>query len=261
MDKAVGYVRVSTEEQAKEGTGIETQKDRVYYFCKGKGWEITEWYIDAAHSGSNLERPEIKRLINDVKEGKVDIVVIYKLDRLSRNLVHLRYVYNDVFKENNVDLVSTCESIDTTTPSGRMAFNILGSFAEFERDMITSRMNDARLLKAKNGGHAGGAIPYGFKKDEKGNIVSDEIQVEVVRSMFKFREAGRTLREIKDILNFVADLNEGDNRYLSKGGRKWTEGKIHYILNNDKYKGIMRQIVGGEIIESYSDDFNILKDL
>ena len=110
------YIRVSTDAQREEGYSIDAQKEMLTAYCVSKGIKKYEYYIDGGFSGSNIERPELKRLIDDVKKGKIGCVLVYKLDRLSRSQKDTLYLIEDVFNPNNVDFVSLNESMDTSTP-------------------------------------------------------------------------------------------------------------------------------------------------
>ena len=126
------YVRVSTEAQAEEGYSIEAQKERLEAFCVARGIKNYEFYIDGAYSGSNIERPELYRLIEDVKSGKITHVIVYKLDRLSRSQRDTLYLIEDVFNPNSVDFISMEENFDTSSPIGRAMLGILSAFAQLE---------------------------------------------------------------------------------------------------------------------------------
>ena len=118
------YVRVSTEAQAEEGYSVGAQTERLQSYCRAMGWTETELYVDGGFSGSNLERPQMKRLIEDARSGSVAAVLVYKLDRLSRSQKDTLYLIEDVFLPNGVDFISLNESIDTSTPYGLSLIHI-----------------------------------------------------------------------------------------------------------------------------------------
>lgn len=132
MKKVGIYIRVSTQEQANEGYSIQAQKERLISYCKAKDWHIVDIYTDGGYSGSNLDRPGIQKLIADIE--KIDMVLVYKLDRLSRSQKDTLYLIEDIFLKNNVDFVSMNESFDTSTPFGRAMIGILSVFAQLERE-------------------------------------------------------------------------------------------------------------------------------
>ena len=138
------YIRVSTEAQAEEGYSIQAQTERLEAYCKAMGWERYRFYTDGGYSGSNLDRPEMTRLIADVRAGQVATVVVFKLDRLSRSQKDTLYLIEDVFLPNEVDFISLNESIDTSTPYGRAMIGILSAFAQLERENIYLRRKSIR---------------------------------------------------------------------------------------------------------------------
>ena len=150
METAI-YVRVSTEEQVKEGYSIRGQEQKLKDYARIKDWQIYDIYIDEGISGKNITaRPEINRLIEDVKQGNVKNVLVFKIDRLTRSTSDLIYLI-DLFNEYNCAFNSLMESIDTQTASGRMFLKIIGIFAEFERENISERITLGRERKVKEG--------------------------------------------------------------------------------------------------------------
>ncbi len=123
--KVIIYVRVSTADQAKEGHSIPEQLDRLKKYCEAMDWTIVETFIDPGFSGGSLDRPGLKDMIKFIKAEKVDKVVVYKLDRLSRSQKDTLYLIEDVFLNNNTDFVSMNENFDTSTPFGRAMIGIL----------------------------------------------------------------------------------------------------------------------------------------
>ena len=126
MRRVVLYIRVSTREQAERGNSLEMQKERLLAYCKAMGWLVVGIYIDPGHSGSSLNRPEMQRLIAD--KDNYDIILVYKLDRLSRSQKDTLYLIEEIFLKNNIDFVSMNENIDTSTPYGRAMIGILSAF-------------------------------------------------------------------------------------------------------------------------------------
>ena len=157
------YTRVSTEMQAdKEYNSAQAQEDKIKSFIKSQdGFVFYETYSDLGFSGANLERPALIRMLNDINLGKIDMVIAYKIDRLTRSLKNF-YDLLDVFKNNDVRFISVTEMLDTSTPSGILLRNIMLSFAEFERQLIGQRTRDKLIQQAKMGFWTGGIAPYGF---------------------------------------------------------------------------------------------------
>ena len=143
------YVRVSTEEQATEGFSIHAQKDKLTKYAEVSDYNIVDYYIDDGISGKNLnERPEVTRLINDVKSGKINNVLVYKLDRLTRSVKDLIYLI-ELFDKYNCTFNSQTEKIDTSNAVGRMFVKIIGIFAEFERENLAERVTFGYEQKTK----------------------------------------------------------------------------------------------------------------
>ena len=133
------YIRVSTDAQFEEGYSVEAQKEQLVAYCVSKGIKRYQLYIDGGWSGSNIDRPELQKLINEIKENKISHVIVYKLDRLSRSQKDTLYLIEDVFNPHGVDFVSLNESMDTSTPMGRLMLGILSAFAQLERENIRLR--------------------------------------------------------------------------------------------------------------------------
>ena len=147
------YVRVSTDEQAKEGYSIPAQLRVLNAWAVVKGATDVREYIDDGYSAKNLRRPAVQRMIADAKAHLLDTVIIWRLDRFSRNLRDILVTIEDVFKANGVEFVSATENIDTSTPSGRLTLNILGSVAQNERENISVRTTMVMNELAKTAKH------------------------------------------------------------------------------------------------------------
>lgn len=198
------YVRVSTEMQAEEGYSLAEQEARLRLFAESQGWKIYEVRKDAGRSGKDLNRPGIEAVTEDAQAHRVQKVVVYKLDRLSRSQKNTLYLIEDVFLENGVDFVSLTESLDTATPLGKAMIGILAVFAQLEREEIAERMMLGRVASAKEGNWRGGSgVPIGYRyipksATEPGRLVVDEYEAEVVREVFRQFLAGKTYHAIYD---------------------------------------------------------------
>lgn len=137
MNRAALYIRVSTLEQAQEGYSVGEQKERLIAYCKAKDWIIADIYVDGGYTGSNLNRPGIQKLISET--DKFDLVLVYKLDRLSRSQRDTLYLIEEVFRPKGVDFISMQESFDTSTPFGKAMIGLLAVFAQLEREQIKER--------------------------------------------------------------------------------------------------------------------------
>ena len=187
MMKVALYARVSTEQQI-ENYSIPLQKERIKAFCTSKGWdEITE-YVDAGYSGSNLNRPALEQLQKDIKSKKINAVIVYRLDRLSRSQRDTLYLIEEMFLPNNVEFISISETIDTSTPFGRAMIGVMSVFAQLERETITERLRSGRLKMVKDEGlWAGGsdASPYGYTRLKRGKLVVNEEERQHIVRIFE----------------------------------------------------------------------------
>ena len=137
--KTALYIRVSTEAQREEGYSIEAQYKMLEGYCASKNIKEYEFYIDGGFTGSNIDRPELQRLICEIKDKKIESIVVYKLDRLSRSQKDTLYLIEDVLNPNGVSFVSLNENMDTSTPIGRAMLGIMSAFAQLERETIKER--------------------------------------------------------------------------------------------------------------------------
>ncbi len=224
------YVRVSTQEQAKEGYSIEEQIERLQKFCEAHKWIVVKIYTDAGYSGGNMDRPALQDLIRDVKAGKADKVLVYKLDRLSRSQKDTLELIEDIFLKNNVDFVSMNENFDTATPFGRAMIGILAVFAQLEREQIKERMSMGREGRAKEGKYRGGGhAPVGYDY-VNGELVVNEFEAMQVRELFDSYQSGTSIRELERIFE-----RKG---YTHKYG-SWNNSTMGNVLENVLYIGKM----------------------
>lgn len=196
MKKVAIYVRVSTARQDQEGYSVPLQKERLIAFCKAKGWVVAGLFIDPGHSGSSLDRPDMLRLIDGVKAGKFDVVLVYKLDRLSRSQKDTLFLIEDVFMANGCDFVSMQESFDTSTIYGRAMVGILSVFAQMERETIAERTLMGRAGRAEEGlWHGGGTDPIGYRYVD-GRLIIDPEEADQVRQVYELYASGHSVSEI-----------------------------------------------------------------
>lgn len=170
------YIRVSTMDQV-DGFSLDNQRERLMAYCTAQGWKDVIIYMDDGESGSNMDRPGLKRMIRHVKEKKIDAVVVLKLDRLSRRQKDVLYLLEEVFEGNGVVFKSATEPFDTSTPLGKAMIGVLAVFAQLERDMIVERTMSGKLQRLRSGKHHGGHAPFGYRWKEDGDeleIVADE---------------------------------------------------------------------------------------
>ena len=138
MVKGACYVRVSTDNQL-ENYSIEEQTDRLQAYCRARDITITEFYTDGGYSGGSINRPALQQMLKDIRSGEINLVIVYKLDRLSRSQKDTLTLIEDHFLANHVDFISVSENFDTSTPFGRAMIGILSVFAQLEKEQITER--------------------------------------------------------------------------------------------------------------------------
>ena len=222
------YARVSTQEQAKEGYSIDEQVERLKDYCKAMKWKAVKSYVDAGYSGGNTNRPDLQSLISDVKTGKIEKVVVYKLDRLSRSQKDTLDLIEDVFIANNVDFISITENFDTGSPFGRAIIGILSVFAQLEREQLKERMSLGRTGRAKEGKYHGGSTsPIGYDYVE-GELIVNDYEAMQVRELFDLYISGRSIRTIGKLFD--------EKGYTHKYG-KWIDSTIRNALLNEIYIG------------------------
>jgi site-specific DNA recombinase len=226
------YTRKSTEEGLdKEFNTLDAQREACEAYIasqKAEGWiSIASRYDDGGFSGSNLERPALQRLIADIEARCVDVVVVYKIDRLSRALMDFAKLV-EVFDRNEVTFVSVTQSFNTTTSMGRLTLNILLSFAQFEREVIGERIRDKFRASRSRGMWMGGHPPFGYDvKDRK--LIVNETEAAIVRTVFeRFVRVGSATILARSL------AAEG---ILTKRRRPVDRGYLYILLNNRTYIG------------------------
>ena len=240
--KVVAYFRVSTDEQANSGTGLETQERAVHAFAESQGYDIIESITDPGFSGATrpADRPGFARVIELAEQRAFSILLVYKIDRLARDIRYAITTVSDLAEQHEVSFRSVTESvIDTSSPMGRTFFAIFAGMAENERYTIRDRTAGGRMNKAGRGGFAGGRVPYGYRLDgaERGErqlaVVPE--QALVVKRIYKaIRRDRRTLQSVCDELN-----QEG---IPSPGGSKWHPSRVSYLIDNAKYRGALEYL-------------------
>jgi site-specific DNA recombinase len=198
--KAVGYVRVSTEEQVKEGISLEAQTARIQAFALAKGWNLIKIIEDRGFSGKNLERPGMKELLADCEKKGIDVIVVFKVDRLTRKQKDLWYLLEDVFNSNDVGFVSVTEPFDTTTATGKAFLGMLGVFAQLERDLISERTVEALNQKKKQGEWLG-RQPTGFKISSNGKLEIDQDMIRKIQRAKRLKREGKSFGDISKVLD------------------------------------------------------------
>ncbi len=224
--KAAAYVRVSTEEQLK-GFGLDVQRERINFYAKFRGITIKKWYEDTGISAKTTQRRGLQQLIADIQQKKYDALIVYKLDRLSRSLRDLLNLLEESLHPFHCEFISVTEQFDTSIPQGKLMVQLLGSFAEFERNLIVERTWSGKLIKAQRGGYTGGEPPYGFKAEGK-ELIPDENKLALVDQVIRMRKGRMSYGQI------AKRLNE-ENNYKPKRGKEWYAKTIYNMVHNKKY--------------------------
>lgn len=224
--KAAIYIRVSTDEQANEGFSIDAQKRRLLAYADSQDWEVAEVYIDDGWSAKDLKRPEMQRMIEDVKQKKFDVVLVYKLDRMTRSSFDCDQLLK-LFEAHAVKFQSCTESFETRTATGRLFIRLVADIAQWERENTAERVRMGMEQMVMDGRRPGGPVPFGYDKD--GKIVEEEATQ--IRLLRKFYMEGEGIKAIAVKLNSMGFLRRG---------YKWSAFPVWYILDNPYYAGKLR---------------------
>ncbi|OAB27852.1 site-specific recombinase [Paenibacillus macquariensis subsp. defensor] len=227
--RVAAYIRVSTDEQAEKGNSTTEQIERLGAYCIAMAWDAPVIFLDDGVSAKNINRPELRKLITRVENREFDIVVTTKLDRLCRNLLDLLQLVN-LFKKHDCDYASSSENFDTSTAVGRMTLQLLGTFAEFERERTSERVKDNMISLAKNTNKALGIPCYGYCIKD-GMYAINEDEAKHVRYMFELAEQGHGHRMIAKLLN--------DSGSTTRKGKMWDQVNVKRLISNEMLSGVM----------------------
>lgn len=241
--KAALYIRVSTDSQFEEGYSVDAQKEKLEAYCKLKDISDYECYIDGGWSGSNINRPEMKRLIQNIVNGEISAVIVYKLDRLSRSQKDTIYLLEDVFNPNNCDFISINENFDTTSPYGKAMIGILSVFAQLERENIRERTRMGMYERVKSGLWMGGdGVPFGYDYSKEDGILVPNEHAEDVRQIFDLYIQGYSTTRLAKMFSLSCDSHVTQIldriTYLGKISYKGEvfDGKHAAIIDEETFK-------------------------
>lgn len=241
--RAAIYIRVSTEGQREEGYSIDAQKALLEAFCTARELQKRELYIDGGFTGSNIDRPAMQKLIEDVRRGEISHVIVYKLDRLSRSQKDTLYLIEDIFNPGGVTFISMNENMDTSTPIGRAMLGIMSAFAQLERETIRERTRLGMQERVKNGfWPGGGKIPFGYDYDREKGILVPNGDADTVKRAYDLYLAGYSTDKIAKMLGL-----RYEHLALQILKRKTNAGYIVY--NGKEYKGRHTPIISPETYE------------
>jgi len=226
MEKVIGYVRVSTDEQAREGVSLDAQRARLAAYCLAMGLELVGVEADEGVSASTLKRPGLQRALTAIREGSAGGLVVFKLDRLTRSLRDLCTLQDEFFSDigKGARLISLSESVDTSSAGGRLFLTLIVLFAQWERETVSERTRAALDHVRSTGTHLGG-VPMGSRRADCGALTADETELATVRRILALHASGESLRSIAGILT-------ADGVPTKRGGR-WAPQTVNAILRRE----------------------------
>lgn len=236
------YTRKSTEHGLdQEFNSLDAQREACEAYIKSQAsqaWRLLpHHYDDPAYSGGNLDRPALKKLLADITLGKVDVVVVYKIDRLTRSLADFAKLV-ETFDARSISFVAVTQQFNTTTSMGRLTLNVLLSFAQFERELASERVKDKVAASRKKGKWTGGTVPLGYEARNK-RLVINKIEAQTVRTIFRqyleLRSFGRLVEELDRRRIVTKRRNTKVPKY--RGAIPFTYGPLAYLLKNRIYMG------------------------
>ena len=236
------YTRKSSEEGLEQAfNSLHAQREACEAFIRSQrheGWScLPQGYDDGGRSGGNMERPALQLLLADIRDGKVDIVVVYKIDRLTRSLADFAKIV-EIFDAKGVSFVSVTQQFNTTTSMGRLTLNVLLSFAQFEREVTGERIRDKIAASKRKGMWMGGVSPLGYAVRERKLIIVQR-EAETVRHIFRrYAELG----SVRLLQQELETHGVAGKRWTSAAGRRWggkplARGALYLILQNRLYRG------------------------
>lgn len=234
--RAALYLRVSTFEQM-EGYSIPAQRDRLTSYAHSQDWDVVGVYVEEGRSAKDMDRPELKRMLMDIEKGKIDIVLVYKLDRLTRSVLDLHKLLES-FEKHNCKFKSATELYDTSTPIGRMFITLVGALAQFEREQLAERVRFGMTQKVRGGEWHGGPLPYGY--DYNGELTINQEEATIVWKIFELYLSGMGDEKISFWLN--------ERGIRTKSGGEWYSTTVRYLLMNPIYTGSLRWQIDGEYV-------------
>jgi site-specific DNA recombinase len=242
MFRCAIYTRKSTEHNLDlEFNSLDAQREACEAYIKSQaheGWRlIPDYFDDGAFSGASLDRPALQKILADVRIGKVDIIVVYKVDRLTRSLTDFAKLV-ELFDQHAVSFVSVTQSFNTTSSMGRLTLNVLLSFAQFEREVIGERVRDKIAASKRKGIWVGGPVPFGYASINKKLVVVPE-EAETVRMIFRrYLELGSVGALVEDLdRRGIRTRRRTETKGRTIGGIRFGVGPLAYLLKNRCYVG------------------------
>src|SRR3954453_12811236 len=236
------YTRKSTEHGLEqEFNSLDAQRDACEAYIKSQGsqgWRaLPQHYDDPAYSGGNLDRPALKKLLADIEAGRIDVIVVYKIDRLTRSLADFAKLV-DAFDARSISFVAVTQQFNTTTSMGRLTLNVLLSFAQFERELSSERVRDKVAASRRKGKWTGGTVPLGYDAKDKKLVVNKQ-EAETVGYIFRRYLELRSFAKLVEDLDRKGIVTKRRNTKVAKfqGGIPFTYGPLAHFLKNRLYTG------------------------
>jgi len=226
--KVAGYVRVSSGQQVENGYGLKVQREEVAAYCRRQGWRVGRWFEDAGVSGTLLDRPALGEVQRAIDEGRVEAVVIHRLDRLARDLI-VQETILEAWRKAGAQVFSVEEAdLGAEDPSRVLIRQILGAINQYAKALIVLRLRAGKERKAREGGFVGGGVPFGYR-DSGGRLEVEPEEAKAVRRMRQLRKRGKSYGAIAERLEA-----EG---YRTKRGGRWDMKTVYRVLHNPTLRG------------------------
>lgn len=228
--RAICYARVSTDKQADGGVSLEDQVERTQARVKADAFTLVDAVVDDGYSASSLDRPGIQQVLRLVRKRQIDVIVVTKLDRLTRSVRDFADLL-ELFEKQGISLVSLGEGVDTSSAIGRMVLNVMMSICQWFREEIAEKTATALAHKKRKGEKVGGRVPFGFDVVERGSrpngtsikvLVRNEAEQAVLDEMFRLRAQGLSFSQIAEALN--------RRKITTKEGSLWVRQYIHRVM-------------------------------
>lgn len=242
MKDAIGYIRVSTDEQAENGYGKDAQREHIEDYAYRNNYKIVRWVEEDGVSRADNSPPKLLEIIygDDTTNPPIEALIAARTDRVG-GIIENFYFYKYMLRKKNIEIISATENIAALGKYGSMMETFILNMAEMERDNIMVRTSGGRKQKAAQGGYAGGRAPYGYEVD-RGQLVINEEEAQAVRRMFELRDQGMTYKEVEEILN-----GEG---YRRRNGNPFHFSGIQQMISNRRtYEGEYKYGKDGEWVE------------
>ncbi|MCK4850288.1 MAG: recombinase family protein, partial [Phycisphaerae bacterium] len=247
------YIRVSTEMQT-DGNSLSTQKTRLHQYVAQRKWTVGKVFTEAGLSAKNTRRPALQHMLRWARDGKIDVVLVDKVDRISRNLVDLLNLIGDL-RIWGVAFVSASQSFDTSTSAGNLMLNVLGSVAQFEREIIGDRVRENMLERARKGLWSGGIVPFGYETNPGTKVLrAEKSEARTVRAIFNEFLKTRSLSSTCHNINSAGRV--------TRRGKAWSFSSIKRILSSSTYIGTLcygkRRMRGDHLLQNGKDNWIIV---